>query len=107
VKNALLKFFVSRLGGVLTPLISGLVGAGLAKLAALDPQLASVETQAAVTGFVMAVILGAVNYWTNDVQTEGVKEIQREAGGLVVDGVPGPKTQAKVQRIARRGNPAR
>jgi hypothetical protein len=107
MKNAILKFLVSRAGGILTPVVSGLVGAGLAKLAALDPTLASPETQATITGCVMAVILGAINYWTNAVQTEGVKQIQTDLGGLEVDGVPGAKTQAKAQRVASRGNPAK
>ena len=106
MKNAILKFLVSRAGGVLTPIVSGLVGAGLAKLAALDPNLASVETQTQITGFVMAIILGAINYWTNAVQTDGIKIIQKDLG-VTVDGLPLAKTQARAELVARRGHPAK
>ena len=106
MKNAILKFLVSRAGGILTPIVAGLVGAGVAKLAALDPSLAGMVDQTAIVGFVIAGIMSGLNYLTNAVQTDGIKAIQEEVGATV-DGIPGPKTQAKVQRIANRGNPAK
>jgi uncharacterized membrane protein YeaQ/YmgE (transglycosylase-associated protein family) len=106
MKNAILRFLVSRAGGILTPIVAGLVGAGVAKIAALDPNLAGTIDQVAVTGFVLAAIMSALNAWTNKVQADGVKQIQFDVGAKV-DGIPGPNTQAKVQRIASRGNPAK
>jgi uncharacterized membrane protein YeaQ/YmgE (transglycosylase-associated protein family) len=106
MKNAILKFLVSRAGGILTPIVAGLVGAGVAKLAALDPSLAGMVDQTAIVGFCIAGIMSALNAWTNRVQTDGVKQIQFDVGAKV-DGIPGPNTQAKVQRIASRGNPAK
>jgi hypothetical protein len=106
MKNAILRFLVSRAGGILTPVIAGLVGAGVAKIAALDPNLAGTIDQVAVTGFVLAAIMSALNAWTNQVQTDGVKQIQEDLG-IRADGLPLEKTQAKVQRITDRGNPAK
>ena len=106
MKNAILKFLVSRAGGILTPIVAGLVGAGVAKLAALDPQLAGMVDQTAIVGFCIAGIMSGLNYLTNAVQTDGVKAIQSEIGATP-DGVPGPRTQAKIQRIAAQGNPAK
>jgi uncharacterized membrane protein YeaQ/YmgE (transglycosylase-associated protein family) len=106
MKNAILKFLVSRAGGILTPIVAGLVGAGVAKIAALDASLAGTIDQTAIVGFFIAAIMSGLNYLTNAKQTDGVKAIQEEIGEKV-DGIPGPVTQAKIQRIASRGNPAK
>jgi uncharacterized membrane protein YeaQ/YmgE (transglycosylase-associated protein family) len=107
MKNAILKFLVSRAGGVLTPIVAGLVGAGVAKLAAFDAALAGTVDQVAITGFIVALVLSVVNYFTNAVQTDGVKAIQKDLGKVAVDGVPGIKTQARAEIVARRGHPAK
>jgi uncharacterized membrane protein YeaQ/YmgE (transglycosylase-associated protein family) len=107
MKNAILRFLVSRAGGVLTPIVAGLVGAGVAKLAAFDAVLAGTVDQVAITGFIVALILSVVNYFTNAVQTDGVKAIQKDLGKVAIDGVPGTKTQARAELVARRGHPAK
>lgn len=97
MKNALLRFILSRAGGILTPIIAGLVGLGVAKLAALDPVLAGSIDQVAVTGFVVAAILSAVNYATNAHTTDGIKTIQAVVN-VREDGVVGPITYTEVRR---------
>lgn len=97
MKNAIISFFVSRLGGILTPIIAGVVGIGVAKLAALDPKLANSVDQVAVTAFVVGIIMSLVNYRTNTVQTDGVKQIQALVN-TPQDGIPGPITYTEVRR---------
>lgn len=97
MKTALLRWLVSRAGGILTPVIAGLVGLGVARLAALSPELASSVDQVAVTGFVVTGILALVNYLTNSAQSDGVKRIQAVVG-TKQDGVPGPVTYIEVRR---------
>jgi cytochrome c biogenesis protein CcdA len=97
MKNFLMKFFVSKVGSILTPIIATVVGAIVAKLAAYDSHLASQVDQIAVTGFVVAGILTVVNYLTNSVQTDGVKKIQALVN-TPQDGVPGPVTYTEVRR---------
>lgn len=97
MKNALLKFLVSRAGGILTPIIATAVGAAVAKLASYDSGLASQVDQVAVTGFVVGCIMAAVNYLTNAVQTDGIKKIQALVN-TPQDGVPGPVTYTEVRK---------
>jgi hypothetical protein len=97
MKNFILSFLVSKSGGVLTPIVAGLVGAAVGKLAALDPNLANGVDQTAVTGFAVALLLSAVNYYTNLRQTEGVKAIQALVN-VRQDGIPGPVTYTEVRR---------
>ena len=97
MKNFVLKFLVSRAGGILTPIIATVIGAIVAKLAAYDSQLASQVDQIAVTGFVVAGILAVINYLTNAVQTDGVKKIQALVN-MPQDGVPGPVTYTEVRK---------
>lgn len=93
----LLRFLVSKAGGILTPLIAVAVGTLVAKVAAFDASLASQLDQTAIVGFIMAAIMAAVNYITNDVQTSGVKKIQALVN-TPQDGVPGPITYTEVRR---------
>ena len=97
MKNFLMKFFVSKVGSILTPIIATVVGAIVAKLAAYDSHLASQVDQIAVTGFVVAGILTVVNYLTNSVQTDGVKKIQALVN-TPQDGVPGQITYTEVRK---------
>ena len=97
MKNFVLKFLVSRAGGILAPIIATLVGAVVAKLATYDSHLASQVDQIAVTGFVVAGILAVINYLTNAVQTDGVKKIQALVNAPQ-DGVPGPITYTEVRK---------
>jgi uncharacterized membrane protein YeaQ/YmgE (transglycosylase-associated protein family) len=97
VKNTILAFLVSRLGGILTPIIAGLIGAGIGKLATFDSNLASNVDQVAVTGFAVSFILSIVNYLTNRVQTDGIKSIQAMVN-TDQDGVIGPITYSEVRK---------
>jgi uncharacterized membrane protein YeaQ/YmgE (transglycosylase-associated protein family) len=97
MNNVVLRFLVSRAGGILTPIIAGLVGAGVGKLATFDVNLASGIDQTAVTGFTVALILSVVNYYTNVSQTDGVKAIQALVN-LPQDGIPGHVTYTEVRR---------
>jgi hydroxylamine reductase (hybrid-cluster protein) len=97
MKNTLLKFLVSRAGGILTPIIATAVGAAIAKLASYDSSLASQVDQVAVTGFVVSCIMAAVNYLTNTVQTDGIKKIQALVNATQ-DGIPGPVTYTEVRK---------
>lgn len=97
MKDKILAFLVSKLGGILTPLIAVAIASVVAKLAMVDPTLAEGIDQASVTGFVVAFIISLVNYFTNATQVKGVKQIQ----ALVhtdVDGVAGPLTYTEVRR---------
>ena len=97
MKNAVLKFLVSKLGGILTPIIAGLIGAAIGKLATFDSSLASNVDQVAVTGFVVSFILASVNYLTNKVQTDGIKSIQALVN-TDQDGIIGPITYTEVRK---------
>lgn len=97
IKYTLLRFLVSRAGGILTPIIAGIVGSIIAKVAAFDANLASSIDQAAITGFIVAAILSVVNYATNAVQTDGIKKIQAMVN-TDQDGIPGPVTYVEVRK---------
>jgi hypothetical protein len=103
MKNVLLKFLVSRAGGIITPLVATAVGAAVAKLASFDAALASGIDQAAITAFVVAAILSVVNYLTNAVQTDGVKKIQALVN-VDRDGIPGPVTYTEVRKALPASN---
>lgn len=97
MKNTLLRFLVSKFGGILTPIVAGIVGAAVGKLAMLDPNLANGVDQTAITGFVVALLLSVVNYYTNMRQSKGVKAIQALVN-VHQDGVLGPVTYTEVRR---------
>ena len=97
MKTWLLKFFLSRAGGILTPLIATLVAAMVTKVAALDSDLAGQIDPAAITGFTVAALMSLVNYMTNAAQTKGVKQIQAVVNAPV-DGYAGPVTYTEVRR---------
>jgi hypothetical protein len=86
MKQWIIKFLVSRAGGVLTPIIATGVGAVVARLAAYDPNLASNIDQVAVTGFVVALIVSLVNIATNAAQRNEIKTIRAVANGTSADG---------------------
>lgn len=87
MKAWFIRFFASRLGGLLTPIIATGVGAVVARLAAYDPHLASGVDQAAVTGFVVALLMSLVNIATNAAQQKEIKTIRAVANGTTDDGV--------------------
>jgi hypothetical protein len=97
MKKTLIKFAISRAGGILTPIIAAGVAWAVTQLAMWDADLATTIDQAAVTAFVWGVLLSLINSWSNRVQTEGVKKLQ---GALEVtpDGWAGPKTYVEVRR---------
>ena len=97
MKDKFLAFLVSKLGGVLTPIIAIAIAAVVSKLAMVDPKLAESIDQTSLTGFIVALILSLVNYFTNAVNVRGVKRIQALVN-TDVDGVAGPVTYTEVRR---------
>jgi hypothetical protein len=97
MKDKFLAFLVSKAGGVITPFIAMVVASIVSKLAMIDPTLAESVDQVSLVGFIVALIISMVNYYTNEVNVRGVKKIQ----ALVktdVDGVAGPVTFTEVRR---------
>jgi hypothetical protein len=106
MKDKLIAFLVSKLGGVITPLIAMAVAAIISRLAMIDPTLAESVDQVSLTGFVVALLISMVNYFTNEVNVRGVKKIQ----ALVhtdMDGVAGPITYTEVRRAIAIKKPVR
>lgn len=97
IKYTVLRFLVSKSGGILTPIIAGVVATLVAKVAAFDPNLAGQIDQTAIVGFIVAAILAAVNYATNAAQTPGIKRIQALVN-TDQDGIPGPVTYTEVRK---------
>jgi len=97
IKLSLLKFLVSKAGGILTPIIAGFVAMLVARVAAFDANLAGQIDQSAIVGFIVAAILAAVNYATNAAQTPGIKRIQALVN-TDQDGIPGPITYTEVRK---------
>lgn len=97
MKFTVLRFLVSRAGGILTPLIAAAVASIVAKIAAFDANLASSVDQTAITGFVLAAIMSAVNYFTNVAQIDNIRTIQAVVN-VDQDGVFGPQTYTEVRR---------
>lgn len=93
----MLRFLVSKGGSLLTPIIAGVVAAGITKVSAFDTTLAQQIDPAAVTGFIMAALMSLVNYATNAAQSDGVKRIQAVVNAPV-DGYAGPITYTEVRR---------
>jgi hypothetical protein len=106
MKDKILAFLVSKLGGVITPLIAMVVAAIVSRLAMVDPKLAESVDQVSLTGFIVALLISIVNYVTNEVNVRGVKKIQ----ALVhtdEDGVAGPITYTEVRRAIAIKRPVR
>lgn len=107
MKDKILAFLVSKLGGVITPIIAMGIAAVVSKLAMVDPKLAESVDQVSLTGFIVALIISIVNYITNEVNVRGVKQIQALVN-TDVDGVAGPLTYTEVRRaIAVKGRAAK
>ena len=106
MKDKILAFLVSKMGGVITPLIAMAVAAIVSRLAMVDPKLAESVDQVSLTGFIVALLISIVNYITNEVNVRGVKKIQ----ALVhtdEDGVAGPITYTEVRRAIAIKKPVR
>ena len=97
MKNAIIAFFVSKLGGILTPIIAGVVAIGVTKIACLSPQLAGAVDQNAVTGWIVLAIIAGINFVTNKQSTDGIKKIQALVN-TTQDGVVGPVTYTEVRK---------
>jgi hypothetical protein len=105
MKDRFLAFLVSKAGGVITPFIAMVVASVVSKLAMIDPTLAESVDQVSLVGFIVALIISMVNYYTNEVNVRGVKKIQ----ALVhtdEDGVAGPVTYTEVRRAIAVKKPA-
>jgi hypothetical protein len=106
MRDKVLAFLVSKLGGVITPLIAMVVAAIVSRLAMVDPKLAESVDQVSLTGFIVALLISIVNYVTNEVNVKGIKKIQ----ALVhtdEDGVAGPITYTEVRRAIAIKKPVR
>ena len=97
MKNAVIKFFVSRLGSILTPVIAGVVGIAVVKIASFSPEIANAIDQQAVTGFVVLSVIALINYLTNAQASDGIKSIQALVN-TKQDGVLGPVTYTEVRK---------
>jgi len=106
MKNKILAFLVSKLGGVITPIIAMAIAAVVSKLAMIDPKLAESVDQVSLTGFVVALIISIINYVTNEINVKGVKKIQALVN-TDVDGVAGPITYTEVRRAIAIKKPVR
>jgi hypothetical protein len=73
MKDKVLAFLVSKLGGVLTPLIAMVVATVVSRLAMVDPKLAESVDQVSLTGFLVALLVSIVNYVTNEINAKGGK----------------------------------
>jgi small-conductance mechanosensitive channel len=106
MKDKILAFLVSKLGGVITPLIAMVVAAIVARLAMVDPKLAESVDQVSLTGFIVALLISVVNYVTNEVNVRGIKKIQALVN-TDEDGVAGPITYTEVRRAIAIKKPVR
>jgi hypothetical protein len=106
MKDKILAFLVSKLGGVITPLIAMVVAAIVSRLAMVDPKLAESVDQVSLTGFIVALLISIVNYVTNEVNVRGVKKIQALVN-TDEDGVAGPITYTEVRRAIAIKKPVR
>ena len=97
MKDKILAFLVSKMGGIITPLIAVAVATIVSRLAMVDPKLAESVDQVSLTGFIVALLISVVNYVTNEVNVRGVKQIQALVN-TDVDGVAGPLTYTEVRR---------
>ena len=97
MKDRILAFLVSKAGGVITPVIAIVVGSVVAQLAMVDPKLAESVDQVSLTGFLVALILSLVNYFTNSINVKWVKKIQALVS-TDQDVVAGPVTYTEVRR---------
>ena len=105
MKDRILAFLVSKVGGLITPIIAVAVGSIVARLAMVDPKLAESVDQVSLTGFLVALILSLVNYFTNEMNVKGIKKIQALVS-TDVDGVAGPVTYTEVRRAIALKKPA-
>jgi hypothetical protein len=106
MKDKLLAFLVSKMGGIITPLIAMAVAAIVSRLAMVDPKLAESVDQVSLTGFIVALLISVVNYVTNEVNVRGVKKIQALVN-TDEDGVAGPITYTEVRRAIAIKKPVR
>jgi small-conductance mechanosensitive channel len=106
MKDKLLAFLVSKMGGIITPFIAMAVAAIVARLAMVDPKLAESVDQVSLTGFIVALLISIVNYVTNEVNVRGVKKIQALVN-TDEDGVAGPITYTEVRRAIAIKKPVR
>lgn len=97
IKRWITKFLVSRVGSIATPVIATAVAASIARVAAFDPALAGKIDEAAIVGFLVAALVSAANYFTNDKLTTDVKHIQAVVN-VPQDGWFGPVTYTEVRR---------
>lgn len=97
MKAWFMKFFLSKSGGIITPILAGLITTLVAKLSVFAPDAAATVDVGAVAGFLSMVIVSAISFWTNAEQEPHIKQIQAMAN-VPVDGYVGPVTFTEVRR---------
>jgi hypothetical protein len=114
MKRWFMKFAVSKTGVVAIPLLTALIASGLAKLAALSPELAAEVDPGEVAAWIWGVLLAVVLSYVNKTQGDGVVRIQHAMDvtpvvqGVTEDRYAGPRLYAEVRRaisVAERNNP--
>jgi hypothetical protein len=104
MKRWFMKFAVSRLGIVAIPILTALIASGVAKLAALSPELAADVNVPEVAAWVWGVLLALVLSYVNKTQGDGVVRIQHAMDKTPVvqpvteDRYAGPRLYAEVRR---------
>ena len=101
VRDRIIQFLVSKIGGAIVPVIAFAVGACVAKLTAFSPDLAALVDQKAVVAFVWGVLMIAVNYATTHWLTRDAKAVQqalvKTGAALDVDGWIGDQTVKAIE----------
>ena len=97
IKKLLTKLLVSRIGAIATPIVAAAVAVIIARVAAFDTALAGQINEEAVVGFIIAALVSAANYFTNEKLTTDVKKIQAVVN-VEQDGWFGPVTYTEVRK---------
>jgi hypothetical protein len=99
-----LRFFLSRAGGIITPIVATIVSAAVVRVADFDATLAGSIDQAAVVAFLVAAIMSLINAWTNAANVPRIKRIQALVN-VPQDGYAGPVTWTEVRRAVVANDP--
>lgn len=97
MKNAILKFLISRSGALMTPVAAAIIAAVAVKIDPFSHELAEQLKGPEAIGWLTAFIIAILSAWANGNQRKGAKAVQdilRAAGQdeVQVDGVIGPVT---------------
>lgn len=105
MKNAILKFLISRGGAIATPIAAAIIAAVAVKIDPFSHELAEQIKGPEVVGWLTAFLIAVIAAWANGKQREGAKSVQRALiaagdGEVRDDGVIGPVTVSSAHVIA-------